>query len=541
MPALVPKIRVLYNEGQWETVVRLTSPRPDDSPEIDYYRGMALARLKRWDEAKRALERGRRKSPRDPRFPTELAGIAFVQKRYSEAKKDLRRVLQLDPHNAYALNFLATIYDLEENLSAALKYWNRVGMPEIQKIDTTPASQVDPALLNRAFAFSPESVLTLPDFLTTEARLKSLGIFAQSHLELQPLENGDFDVQFAPNERNGWGDSTLQGLFSLLRGAPYDTVYPEFFNLRQSAMNFTSILRWDPNKERVFASFSSPLGGSAQRRYNVYLDGRRENWDLTKTFFGSSIPVNDMHLQKIESGAEIQSIVNSRFKWSTGIDFSGRSFGNLGSVNSRAAPFFRNGFALESRSTLDSEIVNLPERRLTIESGVSAQVGKLFVRGSNPFLQAEANLLARWFPQAQGDDYAMTLQARAGNTWGTPPFDDLFILGIERDNNLWLRAHVGTSNGRKGSAPLGRNYTLFNWDDFKSVYRNGFVNFKLGPFLDSGTISDPSGDFGSRGWLLDTGLELKVQVLGSATIELFFGKDLRTGANAFYATTSSYY
>ncbi|MGH9327715.1 MAG: hypothetical protein ACRD2B_13680 [Terriglobia bacterium] len=520
--------------------MRLTFPRPNDSADMDYYRGMALARLKRWKEAERAFERGRRKAPRDPRFPIELAGIAFTQKRYSEAKRDLRHALHLDPHNAYVLNFLATIYDLENNLGAALKYWNREGMPEIQKINISPQPRVDPVLLNHAFAFSPGDILTFPDLLTTQARLRWLGIFVQPRLGLQPLNDGRFDAQFAPDERNGWGDSKLQGLLSLLRGAPYDTVYPEFFNIRQSAMNFTSLLRWDPNKERVFASFSSPLAGSAERRYDIYLDGRRENWNLTKTFFGSSSPPSDMHMEKIEGGAKIQTIVGGRFEWSTGVDFSGRSFGNFGPINSQARPFFRNGFAMESRSSFDAQILNLPEKRLTLQSGASAQVGKLAARNSNPFLQAETSFLARWFPQAQGDDYAMTFEAKAGKTWGTPPFDDLFILGIERDNNLWLRAHVGTFDGRKGSAPLGRNYVLFNWDDFKSIYRNGLVNLGAGPFLDSGTISDASGDFGSRGWLVDTGVELKLEVLGGATVELFFGKDLRTGANAFYATTASY-
>src|SRR5581483_11474316 len=62
------------------------------------------------------------------------------------------------------------------------------------------------------------------------------------------------------------------------------------------------------------------------------------------------------------------------------------------------------------------------------------------------------------------------------------PFDDLFILGLERDNDLWMRAHIGTSHGRKGSAPLGRNYALFNWDDFKTVYHNGFLSLERGRF-----------------------------------------------------------
>lgn len=519
-------------------MAQLTIPRPGDPVSIDYYRGMALAKLKRWAEARQAFERGLQKAPHDKRFPTELAGLAFLKKDYSEAKANLKQVLRLDPHDGYAINFLATIYDLEDNLDAALKYWNLIKMPFIQSIDFEPLPQVDPVLLNHAFDFSSESLLERSALAQTQARLRGLGIFPNPRFELQPLINGQFDARFISSERNGWGNSTLQGLISLLRGVPYDTAYPEFFNIHHAAMNFTSLVRWDPQKERVFASFDSPVEESAQWRYRIYADGRRENWNVSNTFFGSSQAVNDLQLEKVEAGAELESIVSGRFQWNTGFNFSGRTFRRAEWSDPSAASFFRNGFAFESRSGANFQLLDFPDRRLTIQSTGQLQVGKFYARGANAFAQTEGGLLARWFPKAQGDDYAMTVEARAGKSWGDIPFDDLFVLGLERDNDLWLRAHVGTADGRKGSAPLGRNYVLFNWDDYKSVYHNGFFNIKLGPFLDSGKISDPSGDFGSRRWLVDTGLELKIQVLGGAAVEFFFGKDLRTGKNAFYGTTS---
>jgi hypothetical protein len=532
-------IKKAYQKGQWQQVVDMTASWPNSSPEVDYYRGLALAKLKRWVEARQAFKRGFRRAPRDKRFPTELAGIAFVQKKYAEAKAYLNQTLRLDPHDSYANNFMATIYDLEDNLDAALQYWNRIGMPKIREINMTPEPRLDPVLLNRAFAFAPESTLMRSDFLATRARLAAFGIFAESRMDLRPLEASSFDVEFIPNERNGWGPGVMAGLLSLLRGAPYDTIYPEFFNLRHQAINFNSLLRWDPNKERVFASFSSPFEESARWRYQVYLDGRRERWDLANTFFGSSQPVDNLQLEKIEGGAQIESITNGRISWAGSLDFSGRTFRNASWNSPTAASFFKNGFALEYRSGIKALLLDVPERRFTLNSTANLQFGKLFVRDSSPFLQTEGGLLVRWFPEAQGDDYAMTARLRAGKTWGTVPFDDLFILGLERDNDLWMRAHIGTSHGRKGSAPLGRNYALFNWDDFRTVYHNGFLSFKAGPFLDSGKIADPSGDFGSRRWLFDAGLEIKVEVLGTASIEFFLGKDLRTGANAFYATTLS--
>jgi tetratricopeptide (TPR) repeat protein len=534
------EIKRLYAAGQWVKVICLAAPEADGPADLDYYRGMALAKLKRWREAEEALERGRQKAPRDKRVPAELAGIAFVEKRYSTAKKNLHRVLQLDPADPYANNFLATLFSLEDNLPAALPYWNRIGMPQIQSVRMTPPPSVDPVLLDRAFTFSPGGPLQARDFRATRDLIDSLGIFSQPRFELEPLAQGRFEANFIAHERNGPGGTKTGDILALLRGVPYETVYPEGFNLRHAAINFTSLLRWDPNKERVFASISSPLAGNPRWRYRLDLDGRREYWNLSNTFFAAASPVSDMQLEKIEGGGEIESIIPGRLRWSSGIDLSGRSFRNVDWSTPSAAGFFKNGFALEYRSGLDARLLTFPERRLTVDGSASAQTGKLFTSGTDPFAQAEAGIKAHWYPRAEGDDYEMTGQLRAGRSWGMVPFDDLFILGLERDNDLWLRAHIGTAAGKKGSAPLGRDYSLFNWDDSKSVYGNAFFTLKLGPFLDAGKITDPTRDFGSPQWLFDTGIELKVRALGRATVEFFFGRDLRTGRTTFYGTTAPF-
>jgi hypothetical protein len=136
----------------------------------------------------------------------------------------------------------------------------------------------------------------------------------------------------------------------------------------------------------------------------------------------------------------------------------------------------------------------------------------------------------------QGDRYEFSTSARAGKTFGAVPFDELFMLGLERDNDLPLRAHIGTHDGRKGSAPLGRNYFLWNSDFDRTIYDAGFLKIKLGPFLDSGRITDPSGFFGSGRWLWDTGAQLKLSLFSTVTVAVSYGKDLRGGHNAFYAT-----
>ncbi len=133
----------------------------------------------------------------------------------------------------------------------------------------------------------------------------------------------------------------------------------------------------------------------------------------------------------------------------------------------------------------------------------------------------------------------MQQQIRSGGVFGQIPFDELFMLGLERDNELSMRAHIGTRDGRKGSAPLGRDYFLSNWEEDKNVWGNGIMAVKLGPFFDTGEISDlASGQaaaLGSHKWLSDIGVQAKLRVFGSGVV-FSYGKDLRSGNNAFYVT-----
>jgi hypothetical protein len=124
---------------------------------------------------------------------------------------------------------------------------------------------------------------------------------------------------------------------------------------------------------------------------------------------------------------------------------------------------------------------------------------------------------------------------RFGKTVGSVPFDELFMLGLERDNDLWMRGHIGTRDGRKGNAPLGRNYFLLNWEIDKNVYSNAFFSVKLSPFLDIGKTIDPSPGLGAKQWLWDTGVQVKFSLLG-VRMTFIYGKDLRSGTNTFYAT-----
>ncbi|MGH9455394.1 MAG: tetratricopeptide repeat protein, partial [Terriglobia bacterium] len=394
------QVRKLYGEKRYADIIRLPPPVAHDSTDLDYFRGMAFAKLKRWTEAWNALRRGELKDPHDERFAVELAGVDFELKHYRRARAELHRALRVSPKDTYANNFLASLYYLDGNLAAALKYWNRVGKPRVRQVRTDPQPKLKPVLFNSALAFARGEILTLPEYRATQERIQALGVFPQFRLELVPNAGQEYSAKIHPLELNGWGDSTAEGLISVLRGVPYETVYPEVFNIHHSAVNLVSMLRWDPNKQRVFAALSGPLAGSARSRYQFYLDGRKENWDISHTFFAAASPLTDLRLKKIEGGAEMMTLVNHRLALRGGVDLSARSFTNFNTAQPVAAPFFANGLALEAETSARYRLADFPDRRFTLDSTGSIQAGHDFARTLGNFAQAEGGLAADWLPQA---------------------------------------------------------------------------------------------------------------------------------------------
>ena len=526
-----------FDAADWEEAARISEGPADQPPELDLLRGLALSRLEKWDQARAAFEAGARKSPGDSRFPVELAGVAYKQKNFHLAKKDLQTALWLNPRGAYPHEFLATIYFLEGNLEAAVKYWNFEDKPRLRSVAFVPSLQLSKSFEKRVLAFNAPQVLTAGAMLTTESRLDNLGIFSGRRIELTAAESGDYDLTVHLKERDFGGPSKAEGIVSLLSGLPYGTVYPGIYNLGHRAMNLTSLVRWDAQKRRVFVDFSIPVYDHPSLRLKFYADARSENWNLSQTFAGAVTPMTDLNLRRIVAGAEFRGVSNGRSSWSAGAEAGNRNFRNVGSSLPRAQRTpFTGGNSVGGWLGAERTLARVPERRFTLDSSVKATAGREFAGALGPFATLRGALRAEWFPQAKGDDYEMRGRIRAGATAGKVSLDELFQLGVERDNDLWLRGHAGTIDGRKGAAPLGRRYFLANWETDKNIYGNGLFSLKLGPFLDNGAIAESSGFFGSQRWLWDSGLQCKVRILGGVTAVFSYGRNLRGGKGVFYGT-----
>jgi hypothetical protein len=528
--------RKLFAEQQWQEVVALVGQNPKRIPDLYFYSGVSLAQLGRFDEAQSLLLLGRKALPLDSRFPTELAGVAFKQKNFRAAATWLHRSLRLNPNDAYANDFLATVYFLAGNLEAALKYWNRINKPQVASVHFSSGLRTNPVLLDRALAFSPASQLLLFDFLASESRLEGLDIFASHRFQLSARKDGDFDITMDAQERNGGGANAWQAVLSTFRGVFYQTVYPEYFNFHGSAINFTSMFRWDSEKRRIAATLSGPLRANPKRRYSFTVDLRNENWDIRHSFTGPAPLLGSLNLRKIAAGANLTSFKSSRLTWSTGLELSHRDYRDVFRGTALTSNLLLDGVQVKAFGNFRYDLLRIPEKRLIATFTGSTQVSRIWSDPSALFAKIDGAIDGQWLPAFERDDYETRAKIATGTIAGSFPFDELYSLGLERDNDLWLRAHLGTRDGRKGSAPLGRTYFLANTEVNKNLYNNGFFSFRFAPFLDSGKITGPAG-LGSDKWLWDTGAQLKLRILGVG-FTFIYGKDLRTGNNAYHLTAA---
>jgi hypothetical protein len=394
-------------------------------------------------------------------------------------------------------------------------------------------------------------MLHLSDFETTQARLDSLNIFPAYNTVLSARTDQKFDVQFHATERNGFGSSVVQSLVSTFSGAAYETIYPAYYNIGGTTANIESLLRWDSQKRRVWVEASSPLHNRPQWRGAIRLDARDENWAIRSAFKGAAPVLGSYDLERQSVSALFTAIPSGRVQWSAGAELSHRTFHNVVLGSALTPALLTPGFALKALGSVQSTLFEIPEHRFTVTAGASSELTRMWPAQTNApgtprlFGKLQGGATAHWFPQAQSDSYELHQRIRAGRIFGSVPADELYLVGMERDTDLWLRGHVGTRNGRKGSSPMAMTYFLTNFDFFRRLYSNGLINLKAGPLFDIARTSAPtiglsgSPNSAATQWFYDAGAQVKLTVLGTS-VAFTWGRDLRTGNNAFFGTAAQH-
>lgn len=530
------KSRTLITAGVLLLCLSLSARAQDGNTDADslFETGISFAKQQNWSEARKSFLRGREQFPSDPRFPTELGGVAFKEHDFDEALGWLKIARRLKPGDAYINDFLGSVFYIDGNRFAALDSWNRARKPVLANVRTEPTPRLDPVILDRAFTFAPGDQLTSAKLLTTEARLRNLNVFSKFDFYIAAREDGRSDATLYADERHGFGRNKWEILFSLLGGLPGFAINPAYYNIRGTGTNLAGFARFDAEKRRYAGFVSGPIHRNPRWRYHLGGDFRNENWNV-RNFSGlPGSQLGSLNIRRTAATGDIDSIESGKWNWSVGGEYSYRDYRSVtGTVLTPG--LLLQGSQLKQRAQVNYELLRLPERHLLLGSNVTTQLGRLWSDdGGHTFFKTQGSVALDWFLNRKGDDYKMQQRVSGGGTAGDPPFDELFQLGLDRDNtDLPMRAHIGTDRRRKGNAPLGRNYFVANWELDKKVYSNGVVKVTVGPFLDTGKITDPLDYLGSRKWLWDTGAQAKLKAFGIQMV-VIYGKNLRTGDNVGY-------
>jgi hypothetical protein len=535
-PSVEARVKSLYGGKHFTEAVQLAASNRTPSATLLFYRGLSLARLGELGAAEEVFQIGSRSYPKDKRFPLELAGVAYRQKDTASARRFLHRALSLDSRDDYANDFLGTLYSLDGNLPAALFYWNRAGKPVLQSVTFEPPPPITPVLRERTFALSGGQKLTPELLLVAESNVNRLDVLADVQYELVPRKQDDrYDllIRTVPMVQPfaGWLGQALPSL----RQLPYQGLAYDAYNVRGSAMNLNALGRWDPNKRRAFVQLRGPWRENPRTEYKFFADLRDETWNLSGKCFSFPGGLNNLLLRRAEAGGDFTFGLSSKLQWTLGGLVAYRDYGRA-----PGQPLFARGWSAELNNRFDYLLWSWPDHRIHVDSFASLRTGRFFSRVPSRLITSRVGARAVWFPQAKGDRYVVTGQMGAGRTFGTVPLDELFILGMERDNDrdLWLRGTVGTRDGRKGSAPMGTQYAIIQTDFSRKLFEVLFLRGYLGPFFDVGAVGDPSHRYGSRGVLYDTGLQATVKTVGSVKLTLVYGRDLVSGRGVFYTAVS---
>lgn len=425
----------------------------------------------------------------------ELASTAFRAGDLSLAKRLVRKTGA--PNQALRNEFLATIYFLEDNLDAALKYWNRGGSPQLRDVRMDFETRWDPILLDRTIGISRATTLLESDYRLARKRLDATGSFSRYSFDLNPVESstaGEFDLSLRAADLSPWGPWAP---LAWLHGLPYRTISPEFRNVRGRATNVETLLRWDPNKRRGRIAVSGPV--SESNRYEAGVDARNEIWTLD----GGMVPV-----RRRDFFVGLRGIPSSRLSWSGDVV-----------VTRRPA-----NISVRYDGTAKYDLVRIPERRLIVSSELQGELGRT-LGTTQRIARAGVRLELDWMPKAGTDDYRVLSKVQAGRIWGSPAIDELFSLGIDRDTDLWLRGHSAISDGRKGAGPMGRRYVLWNSEISKNLFDTAFLKASVVPFVDVGRAGSV---------YVDSGIELRFSLASVVTFSISAGHDLKAGRTVVF-------
>jgi tetratricopeptide (TPR) repeat protein len=530
--AQVDEARQALDSGETVRAVNILSNMLATNPSADVYLylGIAYDKMKEYSRAEDTLREGSKRYPDDVRFHNQLADIFLENNDRDAAKSALHDALNIDPSNNYASDLLATINMSEGEVQSALRSWNKSGRPVINDILHNYYVRFGSRVVRDAVAFRPSGVLRYSQWRTTEARLLETDIFTNVGLEIEPTQVPD---QYNAVVRTTTKTNTPANmLFDAVKGAPFDFVFFNYWNIANSGTNFNADWRWDAQRRRLDGQIKTPVSLFGLLSVETGDWWRQEHWDLAPVirpqFLDRALVLYKANALRIY----LKNIPIYKVQFGAGFEYRNRAaHGDIPQIYTNSLNEGKFTANVDFRP-VDRQYQN----RIRLE-GFAARKGIIGdIQFSGGVLQVD-NRLTLSKDTRMFLDWSVT----GGTSRGLLPIEDYFNLGLDTFPIYPLRAHTLVDHGHYGHGPMGSDFFLVNTDlekrlatvPFFNSLNIPFITVKWQVFLDSAKSWDRNKVFQNTKLLFDTGGGIRFETPTHA-FNLIYGRALREGNNVFF-------
>lgn len=422
----------------------------------------------------------------------ELAGVRFVQRRWSEASQFAETATVLDPLDEYAWRLLATSRFIEDDLDGALGAWNEIDEPRLDLARVDGLSRTRYSVVADQLSLEPGHLLTHERLGVAARRISELPGVSSSQVGFHPTTDQGAIMDVTVVEKPLLYPNVLaaiKGSASMVdRGMLVGAAFQTFFN-REVTGSVTSLMgrgeklsaswRWWDMRPRTALSLAVPrlfgLPGV------VTVDG---SWER-QTYAGRSEFDSPLKEERRHGGLSLTDWYRSDLRWtfSAGVDrWQDRGV------------FSATGGVLEKRMASD---------RVAVRGSAAWWTG-LGAQGSF----GAASVDAAWRQSLEQAGWSVRTGVRV--TDATAPRDLWPGAGTGQGRTVLLRAHPILDSGILGGPGFGPALAYGGVEHQRKLRQIGHARLDWVAFTDVARVWNRPDAADSSSFLVDVGIGLRV-------------------------------
>jgi tetratricopeptide (TPR) repeat protein len=527
------RARAAMDHGDYLLAIPLLLEALPVRPSADIYLnlGTAYRHIREWQKAQDILEQAARRYPDDPRIPTELANVYLDDGDSERARESLQLALRIDPANVAAADLIAAVELSEGEVQTALGYWNRTGNPIVNEVLHNTNIAFGHWTVQVGNAFKPGQLLTYGKWRTTQLRLVETDIFSNVGIAIEPSPSAS---KYNPVILTTDKVNDLSNLaFDIVKGAPWQTSYLNWWDIADSGISMNSSYRWDYNRKRGEIQLHAPIPVPGILFMTATGLWRSERWDVAPVLQHDAASDNRFLIKSTGVRAELKYIPYFRIDFGGGFEYTNRAAnGNLPQLYIDSS---------NSGKVIYQGSFRLSDSRYQNRIHVDGTIARKNFAGDLNYSTATVELNNRYLI-SKSSNTVFNWTLRGGVSDGQLPVEEYFVLGLDMHAGNLLRAHPASDHGHYGNAPMGTSFALSNMDIERRIailplfnsLNLPYLDVKGQIFLDSGQTEDRANIFKEGKLYFDTGAGLKFET-PTHSLNMIYGKSLRDGRNVFYA------